>query len=72
VGDVLKRVNDTMSVIVSRVDAPFIARVGMTGVPDTVSMRVFHVGVDVLHVNLESEGTLSFLESSSSHLLEKL
>jgi hypothetical protein len=72
VGDVLKRVHNTMSVIVSRVDAPFIARVRMASIPDTISMGIFHVGVDVLHVNLESEGTLSFLESSSSHLLEKL
>lgn len=70
--DVLKGVNDAVSVIIRRVDAPFVARVRMSSVSDTVRMRILHVGVDVLHVNLESEGTLSFLESSSSHLLEKL
>ena len=71
-GDVLKGVNDTMSVIIGRVYAPFIPRVRVSSVSDTVSMGVLHVGVDVLHVNLKSESTFSFLESSSSHLFEQI
>ena len=71
-GDVLERVNNAMRVIISRVDAPLISRVGVTSVPDTVGMRVLHVGVHVLHVNLKSQSAVSFLESTSSHLLKEL
>jgi len=35
-------------------------------------VRVLHVRVDVLHVNLQSKCALSFGESSDSHLLEQL
>jgi len=61
-----------MCVIVGRVDTPLITRVRMASVSDSIGVRVLHVRVDVLHVNLQSKCALAFGESSDSHLLEQL
>mmetsp|Transcript_44832 Transcript_44832/g.51806 ORF Transcript_44832/g.51806 Transcript_44832/m.51806 type:complete len:213 (-) Transcript_44832:734-1372(-) len=70
--NVFKRVVDWVSEIVHWVDAPFVSDMWMRSVLDSVSNRISHSSVLVLHVEFESEHSLTFLIHTHSHSIEEL
>jgi len=68
--DVLVRINQAMSVVVSRIDAPLVTGVWMGCVPDTVSDGITHAWIIMLHVHFHTHGALTFCESTLTHLLK--
>jgi hypothetical protein len=54
-------------VVISRVDTPLVASVGVGGVADTVRDCVTHARVRVLHIHLHAECALSLFESALAH-----
>ena len=59
-----------MRVVVSRVDAPCVSRVGVWRVPYAIGDRVSHARVGVLHVHFHPKRALALCESSRAHLFE--
>jgi hypothetical protein len=72
VGDVFETVHDAVSVVVSGVDTPLVSRVRVGMEPNAVSNKVPHAGVGVLHVHLDSQRALSFLETALPHFLKQI
>ena len=68
--DVFNAVDKAMRVVIGRVDAPFVAGVGVGSVADTIGYGVAHARIVVLHVHLHTEGAMAFSKSSLAHLLE--
>ena len=70
--NVLKTVDDAMSVVIGWIDAPLVSTVGMAGVSDSVGNEVSHAWISMLHVHLDSEAAFSFCVSTLSHMLKEL
>ena len=68
--DVLKTVNDTVSVIVGWIDAPLVSRVWVAYESDSVSNEISHIWISVLHVHFNSKAALTLFHSSLSHHFE--
>jgi hypothetical protein len=70
--DILKRVDNTVSIVIGWVDAPFVASVRMASVLDSIGYWVSHAWVESLHVDLQSETALSLLIHAILHVEEEL
>ncbi len=72
VRNVFERVIDAVSVIVRRIDAPFLTNVRMRNVFDTISDQVTHNSVLVVHVHLQAKSGSTFLKLALLHVFEQL
>ena len=72
VSDFFNRIRLAMSPIISRIDAPFIARSMMGSMQNTIHDRISHIQIRRGHINLCSKDTGAILEFSGTHLFKKI
>jgi hypothetical protein len=59
-----------MSIVISRIDAPFVTSMRMRDIADSISDWVSHVRVHMSHVNFHAEAALIFSEAPLTHAIE--
>ena len=72
VSDILDRVALAMSVVIHRIDAPFVACAMMMSVKDAIHDRVAEHHVGVSHIDLGAEHLAAVLKLASAHAAEEV
>jgi len=71
-GDFFEGVLDGMGIVVHRIDAPFVAGVGMRSVQNPIEHRVAHVQVGRGHVNFGAQHLGAVRELARAHALKQI